>query len=392
MEETDLYVPSDTIFAAVLATSIELGYSPEWVTGFPRQDSRISEKNVPFLLTSAFPRAGQVRFYPLPPLQVWAGPFMDQHAIKDRLKELKKIKYVSEGIFQLLVDGASLQEYLPAKDDPSKKDRLYEDDKGLYLQGSLWLTANEVEKLPERLRKKQVKRKDKEKDEIQFIEFESKTKQYKALCKRKVWETGKVPRVTIDRINNSSAIFHTGRLTFSPDCGLWFGIEWRDKELLVDQRPIRDMVETVLENLADMGLGGERSVGHGQFNLPEPTEQTWPDPEPDERFITLSRYHPHSEAELESMQASYASYQLIPVGGWLYSQQEVAQRRRRVWLVAEGSVLKAINDPLGNIVDVRPVYDKEKDFPSPTGIDPFPHPVWRYGLACGVKLGECHEK
>jgi len=102
-EETACHVPAGTLFAALVATWVGAGGKGErWGELFPRAGA-------PFLLTSAFPHAGGVRFYPLPqvnlvPLGVEAG---------ERRKELLQIAFVSEGILVRIVAGESLAGYLP---------------------------------------------------------------------------------------------------------------------------------------------------------------------------------------------------------------------------------------------------------------------------------------
>ena len=53
------WVPSDSLFAAIVATWAS--QANRW-----RQSGRFCNGVPPFLLTSAFPRAGLVRFYPSP--------------------------------------------------------------------------------------------------------------------------------------------------------------------------------------------------------------------------------------------------------------------------------------------------------------------------------------
>ena len=380
LEATDSYIPSDTLFAAMLSTAIEIGLNPDdWLSKFSRLEFSKpsgSEKGKlititvdtvpPFLLSSAFPRAGQVRFYPAPSLRLWSATMPDEK-IECRLKKLKKIKYMSEGIFQKLITNRLRYEDLPPDDEQDITD----DDKGVFLQGNLWLMAEEISQLPKQFQYK--------KEKGRLVKYPSNKKKYKALRKHTVWKMGKVPRVTIDRLTNQSNIFHSGRVIFTPDCGLWFGIVWHDKQY-------HKILHHILDMLGDAGIGGERSVGHGHFTWEQAnTNIAWQAPQENDLFILLSRYHPHTENEIANLRDEQVSYDLQSVAGWITSLHASAQRRRRIWMFTEGSVLKKANQStvMGDVVDVQPVYDEifpaKKESP-----DPFPHSVWRYGLACGV--------
>ncbi|MBC7252182.1 MAG: type III-A CRISPR-associated RAMP protein Csm4, partial [Anaerolineae bacterium] len=351
-EAAIIHVPSDTLFAALVAAWVEAGGRGEsWGEVFPQAGKNADP---PLLLTSAFPYAGGVRFYPLP--QVDLDPLGVE--VQERRKDLKRIAFVSEGIFRRIVSGQSLAGYLPP---PSG-----EPGKGLFLQGrTLWLTVDEVAQLPEAMRtvEKQERRSE---------------RPLRALQHLPVWQADKVPRVTVNRINSAGNIFHTGRVTFSPDCGLWFGVEWRRPETPLDGGvSYREAFEQALSLLTDSGLGSERAVGYGAFRWQSGGSLSWPDPAPDALYVTLSRYHPRPSETPGAFSGDFVAYSLVPVAGYLQTPTGAAQRRRRLWLAAEGSVLRALGPgPYGDLTDVRP------------HVGAFPHPVWRYGLACPVALKE----
>lgn len=176
-----------------------------------------------------------------------------------------------------------------------------------------------------------------------------------------VWAKDEVPRVTLDRASGASSIFRSGRLVFAKDCGLFFLVNWRDESL-------REQFESALALLGDSGIGGERSAGHGQFELlgPEPFEL--PAPGGAKGAVTLSLYNP-TVAELANGVLSHpAAYDLVIRRGWMSSPGAGNRLRRNVRMIAEGSVLNAgCSMPLGQIVDVTPEGN--------------PHPVFRSGLA-----------
>ncbi|MCB0210544.1 MAG: type III-A CRISPR-associated RAMP protein Csm4 [Anaerolineae bacterium] len=370
LEETGIFISADTLFAAFVAAHYEFGLDPN---ALPRLFSAATESTaapaVPFLLSSAFPRAGRVCFFPALPVNRLN---LNKATARARHKELRSVAFVSQHIFEKAVAGEALDDWLPPVEPDGPE------TKGVYLQGkSLWLARAEVDQLsPSLLGQKDRKRKCDRVDPI------------KALPHQTVWQVEKVPRVTVDRLTNQSNIFHAGRLHFEQGCGFWFGIEWRQPDQpLDDMYTVRAGVELALDSLADIGLGGERSAGYGCFQWKATAMLTLPEPQPDRPYVTLSRYHPRAGELPACLRDTPVAYSLMSVGGWLQSPQSKAQRRRRLWMIEEGSIVRAVGPgPWGDITDVKPDYSNP-DFPPPADDNPITHPVWRYGLACPVAFG-----
>lgn len=367
-EKTEIYLPSDSLFAALVATYMETGGQPEHLTqAFPQYtETDTAEAGhhptpPPFLLTSTFPRAGALRFYPAPPslnLMLSAAGRAELEA-KGRLKEVKKIQFLSEGLFEKLVQGEKLDTWLPGQETTSRPGASAA-EQGLFLHGGvLWLMTDEIKLLPQAMQ----------------LDDKGRPRPVEALHRLTIWQVGATPRVTVDRRSNASEIFYTGRVTFSPECGWWFGLAWDPGAA----EATRQAVALTLRALPDAGLGGERAVGYGQFECHKAGERSWPTPAAYDTFLTLSRYHPRPNELPHVIQGAAVAYKLVSVGGWLASFTQKAQRRRRLWLLSEGSVVRAVGDgPWGDMVDVRPIY--------PGATNRFDHPVWRFGLACPVKL------
>lgn len=369
LEETRIAIPSDTLFAALVATFRHMGGDPDdLVAPFPRLEWKPGADEAsyvhhsgdpPFRLTSAFPFAGDVRFFPIP---VDLSRCVTADTLRSRRKELKRVGFISEAIFRRLTTGERLDDWLFPQDEKVKPTT------GVALQkGAFWMTLEEHDHLPEAFRH------DKERN---------RPIPPRALRYRQVFVAAQVPRVTVDRVSAASDIFHAGRVTFAPGCGLWFGIDWRHPEAVVGQDglQVRPAVERALAVLADAGIGGERSVGYGAFKIETAsTPLKLADPAPGDLVLLLSRYHPQSTDLPAALQAEGTAYTLVPIGGWLHSSDEAGQRRKRLWLVAEGSTVHITESaPAGNLVDVRPTYE-ESDVA-------FPHPVWRSGLALGAAI------
>lgn len=338
---TAAQVPSDTLFAALLtAYRLAGGAARDWSAAFAHDP--------PFLLTSAFPRVGDVRFYPLPVARLFADP-----TSAGRGKELKRLAYFSEELLRRRLAGRLLDAALFPQDaytDPT--------DGAALQDGALWLTTAETPRLPEPLRKL-----------ARAHPF--------ALRRQRVWTTERVPRVAVGRSASDPTLFHSGRVAYAPGCGLWFGVLWRDPDRPIGDRSARAAFARALAHLQESGLGGERSVGYGAFEAANPAPLSeLPAPRPGALAYLLSRYHP-TPADLAAgaLADPAVAYQTVRVGGFLGTPDGPAQLRRSVRLLEAGSVIAwpAQTAVPGDLVDVSPQTDP-----------PFPHPVWRYGYALGA--------
>ncbi len=320
-EETAVTLPSDSLFAA-LVSRLARSQGVNAVEAFCRP---FNEGRPPFVLSSTFLRAGDVRFFPVP-LRAKRGA----NTSSVDAKKLKKIEFVSEQVFKQLIAGSAL-------------DTLYSG--GKYLQnGKLLLSSEEFKALPAAIK-----------------------------SETKIWEVAQRPRVTIDRNTSASVIFFTGGVTFAQECGLWFGVRW-----LEDDASLKKDVANLLADLADAGLGAERSTGMGAATTEKMTT-TLDLPEPTADWVSLSRYLPQAD-ETISLAEKGSAYALKAVGGWLDSPTRSGQRRRMVNLLVEGAVIgaKPVRSVPGQMVDVRPTYE--------TDTDPVGHPVYRNGFALAVGM------
>lgn len=324
------HCPSDSLFAALVATLADL-MGP---AGVRRFGAPFVDGKPPFLLTSVFPRAGDLPLLPFPLLKVNLEPAPGQR------KLLKRLRYVSPQIFRRLLATAPMDAYVDN-----------ERHNGLFLHdGQVWLTEPEIGALPR---------------DWQGISPGN-------LREQSVWKSRAVDRVAVDRVSSASAVYRIGRTVYAPECGLWVGVQWPNG---VDSVLEEELV-TLLTHLGDRGLGGERSVGYGQF-IVEQDGLTLDLPAPGVKgpVLTLSRYLPKENELPEALRAS-ASYRLDAVAGWLGAPGLKAQRRRQVRLLTEGSVFESVGSgPWGRLVDVRPHGWRA-------------HAIWRYGYACPVGLAQ----
>ena len=343
LEESSPYVPADTLFSSLVhAWRYTGGDAAAWCSAFLADP--------PFLITSAFPRAGQVRFYPMP---VDLSHWFEAQTLHLRGKELKRIHFISEGVLRALLDGRLLDDLLFPQDEYK------EPSAGMALQGgAFWMLFEERKQLP------------------QSLNLPGK---WYALRRSSVYSSQQTPRVTIDRITSSSTLFHIGRTQFSPGCGLWFGIEWRDPDQEIGGLPFRDAFLKALAWLQDEGLGGDRAAGYGAFGWRAGSTVMLPDSPGDRPALLLSRYLP-SNVELEQgvLGGDRVAYRLARIGGYLHSPDAIAQPRRQITFITEGSTVQDFGAPAGILVDLRPA----------AGGRHFPHPVYRYGFALFAGIGE----
>lgn len=282
----------------------------------------------PFLLSSCFPYAGEVLFFPRPML---APPLAEQYP--DTAKRLKSVRFVSSEIFRRWLDGTSVDAEARAAN---------------FIGASrAWLSAAERARL------------------AGLLPAGAGEDGTPAL-----WWKGDVPRVTVDRRTAASAVYRCGRLVFQAGCGLYFLVQWRDAAF-------RPRLEQALRALGDAGLGGRRSIGHGQFEprAAEPIELPSA-PAPD-ALLTLALYWPTPAELAAGVLDGPARYDLLSRYGWIASPEGRSWRRREVRMVAEGSVLAGVGTARGALARVTP-----RGFQA--------HEVYRYGLAfpLPIHLGE----
>lgn len=355
LEETLITIPSDTLFSAVLDAWLRLGNNvQEFAKPFTDE-----QRDPPFLITCAFPFAGQVRFYAVPPNL--PSRFSDEKR-EQYAKTLKRIRFISEGVLSQALQGGLWDDLLFPKDEGE------EPTNGVALQGgTFWLLNQEVEQLPKEMCRPKGRR-----HALRFLNL------YKAK---------EVPRVTIDRIQMSSQIFHAHRVTFAKGCGLWVGVQWRKPTLPIasSQTTYQEALDCCLRLLQEDGLGGERTTGYGGFTLKQGALFSLPDAQSGQPAYLLSRYHPRPDELPSALAHEQSAYQLVSVGGWLRSLGNPAQRRKRLMMIAEGSLIVLSTLPAGDLCDVRPTYQ------NPQG--DLPHPVYRmgYALAIGWQLSSKKE-
>lgn len=298
LEETSEYIHSDTLFSA-FCNAYRLLYGKEELDNLLKG---FVEKNPPFLLSSAFPFYRENYLFPLP-----KSTNLSEYS-EDK-KRFKKVKFVSQTIFEKIL----------ANEDVSADIKKY-----FLIQGGMVHLDEEVDE--------------------DFI----------------IWQVKETPRVTIDRLNSASEIFHVTELVLSRDCGLFFLADFKGNNLI-------KKFKATINLLSQEGIGGERTSGKGIFKKPVFQEFSLKT-NPSDSHITLSLCFPSKE---ESKRLVEGHYELVKRRGWVYSLDSKNRRTKGIRMIKEGSVYRGKIE--GMLKDVTP-----DGFTS--------HHVYKYGYAFNVPI------
>jgi CRISPR-associated protein Csm4 len=174
-----------------------------------------------------------------------------------------------------------------------------------------------------------------------------------------------VARVALDRASVRSQLFRSARVFYRSigvlRAGLYVLVRFNDERW-------RERFERALFVLGELGIGSERSIGHGQFQIEGWEALTFADQGP--YVVVLSFYAP-TPSEHAAGVFREARVELSPRRGWVTSPEGAGWLRAQVTMVAPGSVVRRVGETLGQLVDVTP-----RDFTA--------HPVYRYGYALAV--------
>lgn len=168
-----------------------------------------------------------------------------------------------------------------------------------------------------------------------------------------------VPRIALSRLNNNPGenYFHFGEVFYKENAGLFFLYKLNDPG-------IEKEFKATIFLMCDEGIGGDRSVGKGFFDVQKVVFENIEFNVPDvSSSIILSLYSP-LEKEIGDIKEGY--YQIITRSGYIYSPYAKSIRRKTVRMFKEASVFPSTK--IGKIVDV-----------TPQGFNI--HKVYRYGLA-----------
>jgi len=317
-ESTDEILHSDTLFSAIINIWARL-YPEDIGTFFP--ESSGESLDFPwFQLSSAFPYCDKSLYFPKPFKKLNTGD-EDNHRDPKIAKKIKKLKYLDQKLFEKALND----EFITTEDDQFSGN-------GMFLNAS-------------------------------------------PITEMNPFATYDVPRVIKDRKSGVTTPFNFSRICFDEKAGLWFAAKFSDEKW-------KQRFRAVLNLLGDTGIGGDRSVGHGQFEVIQADILELNVPTDSQYCLNLSLYHPKAE-EIPAIPEE-ASYQLIERKGWVFSGTSKPLRRQSVRMFREGSVLGNAEYCRGDLVKVL---DKNN-------AQDLDHHIYRYGIAFTIpcrKGGEHNE-
>lgn len=292
---------SDTLFGAI-CWAIRLIYGE---THLNKLLEKFQENVAPFIVSSLFPYAEtskgeKILFFPrplLPPSKLKLSSKEDY----DKLKKIKKAKYVSQKVFEDVLDGSY-----------SAKEATYP------IESNTLITQAE-------------------KDKISFLsEF---------------FKPREIAHNTINRLTNATKLFYEPAIFFNKDQTQKIGFYFLIKINSESDNHIKEMLKAALSFLQDKGFGGNSSTGFGQCEIQ--IEDKLPfqnqDAEPGKFLITLSLMFPNCKDRDHLLNCKADSYaQLERRKGFLessYLSGQIAQIwKPTLFMLSEGSVFPCDND------------------------------------------------
>lgn len=312
-ESSDEILHSDTLFSALINCWSQL-YPEDLSVFFPAETDSLV---IPFFnISSAFPYMKDTLYLPKPYLPLNIPPDIIE-SNPNIIKKLKNIAYISQALFEKTIKG------------------------------------EEINLSPE------------------WISGDGKFAASQAYNKREAGERPfvmiDVPRIVKYRRTEEATPFYFTRIKFHRDAGLFFLAKFKNRDW-------ERKFTTVLRLLGDTGVGGDRSVGHGLFEVDSINELNLKIPTNATHFLTLSLYHPTPD-EVQKI-TDDAFYQLTERKGWVFSGSSKPLRRQTVRMFREGSVFPGNVQACGNTIRVM---KKQPELN-------LHHDVYRFGQALAVPL------
>ncbi len=159
------------------------------------------------------------------------------------------------------------------------------------------------------------------------------------------------------------------KIFFHQDAGLFFLLEAEEEE-------IKDKVKSAMYLLQDSGIGTDRNTGNGQFEVAF-GELSMNLPEQGDFDLSLSLYCPREE-EIQNL-LSESFYGLTKRGGYISSPaslEHLTIRKKSIYMFTEGSVFPTLSATSreGKLVDLKPAFGTLQ------------HPIWRDGRPVFVPM------
>ncbi|NWF51095.1 MAG: type III-A CRISPR-associated RAMP protein Csm4 [Ignavibacteriaceae bacterium] len=300
---SELFLRSDTLFSAICSAANKF-YGNSVVESFLQPNS--------IKISSAYPYYKDEFFFPKPlnfyPDEIEKLDSLNLIEKYDLLKEFKKVKFISKVLLEILLQG---------KEKRQSIDKSYFSQD--FILNTCWRTIKNI--TPEN------KKEGQEED--------------------KIFKVNEIPHIVMDRITNQTQIFYKTEVYFNKNAGLFFLAEI-NKDLLAK-------FETVLRFLGDEGIGADRTIGKGLFEIEVIDNFSITAAEKFDSFYSLSLYSPIEE-EFYKIESEKSFYEFDVRKGWVSNN---TLRRKSLRMFTEGSILKFKEEIAPNGV-IHKLLEKEK--------------------------------
>ena len=162
-----------------------------------------------------------------------------------------------------------------------------------------------------------------------------------------IFKTNENPHIVLDRVTNQTQIFYKTEVYFNKNAGLFFLADINN-DLLAK-------FETVLRFLGDEGIGADRTIGKGLFEVEVIDNFSIAIAEKFDSFYSISLYSP-TEEEFNKIEPEKSFYDFEVRKGWVSNN---TLRRKSLRMFIEGSILKFKEEIIPNGV-IHKLLDKEK--------------------------------
>lgn len=293
LEDVESGIHSDTLYSAVCLMV------KEWYGESILYDKFLNEAN-PIRLSSAFPYWRDTYFLPKPILVLPSNFDRVDYANQ---KSVKKIKYVDMSVYADILTSKWVY-----------------DDATQVISNGCWRSLTSDERI------------EKSKKKLNFNV-------------PNLYQIHEIPRVTLDRVTNSPQIFYLAVVDYHKEAGLYFLAN-------LPNEATATVFSAALRALGDVGIGGERSIGKGVFEVIEEKDAAnfLPEIQDANAHLLLSLYTPKQQ-EASTINFHKSDFQLINRKGWVTGK---TLRRKTLRTLSEGSILSMPNAPLGSLEIVLP--------------------------------------
>lgn len=180
-------------------------------------------------------------------------------------------------------------------------------------------------------------------------------------------------RVMVSRTEDKAAspfFFEWCYFNNAKDCGLYVIVDAATEVL--------NEVKALLAELGETGLGTDKTVGGGQFDVISEEDDfiDLPSGEGD-AWLSLSLFLPTLD-EQAAFDMKDSCYNIVMRGGFMAGSSKYTLRhlwKKSVYMYEEGSVFTTASKPNGNVVDLQPDWNNEDM-----------HPVYRSGKALFIPI------